>query len=312
MGEKLCTKCNVAKDDRLYERYPGTDKTRPVCRTCRNEERQQRRANAQAAAASRQIATGHVLQPPPVHVIESVVEAPSRPVVLRPYAMVVAIGDIHFPWENASAVRQAIALVKEIQPEYIIQMGDLYDMYSFSKYPRSYNLMTPQAEEQHGRMKAEDYWRAMQKAAPWAKCFQLWGNHDARPVRRVLELLPEAEHVVKDHLRKLMSFPGVTLMASEEQELVVDGVHYQHSYLSKVGDTMLQTNLTCCTAHLHRGGVVFRGYEGRVIWELGTGWLGDRRSPVLTYAGRRRAHGTTLGIGVIDSYGPRFVPFVEE
>ena len=309
---KQCPGCNKVLSINAFFIYQYSGKTRRLCRACCAEQRRKSRAKQREAGTSRTNEQGLKLVPP-VHVEESVREENTqRRVHLRPYATVVALGDIHFPFHHEGALNQALALIKEVRPEYVVQMGDLYDLYSFSKYPRSYNVMTPQDELLQARGFAEEMWAKVKELAPAAHCFQLWGNHDSRAMRRTIERLPEAEGFVARGMRDMMTFPGVTLIDDQATELVIDGVHYVHSHVSRVGQTMQETGKSCVTAHLHVGGFVSKGYEGAITWELGVGWLGNRRAPCFSYASRKRAHKTTLGIGIVDSLGPRFVPFEEE
>lgn len=289
----------------------GTGALRNKCRDCTNKAKRESRAKQTQRRQAHTNEQGLKLLPPP-HVEESVQEGPPRGVFLRPYATTVVLGDIHFPWHHEAALQQALALIKTIRPEYVVQEGDLYDQYSFSKYPRSINLMTPEAELLMARGQAEEMWKKVQENAPGAKCFQLWGNHDSRAMRRTLDHLPEAEGFVARGMRDLMSFPGVTLIEDGATELVIDGILYTHTPLSRPGATMNELGRSCVVGHTHVGGVTTKGYEGNITWELNAGWLGNRRAPCFSYHSRRRAHRTTLGIGVVDAFGPRFLPFEEE
>ena len=51
----------------------------------------------------------------------------------------VIIGDTHFPFVHKPSLEKSISFIKEFQPKYIIQIGDLYDMLSHGKFPRSHN-----------------------------------------------------------------------------------------------------------------------------------------------------------------------------
>ena len=311
---KRCAGCGETKTLDQFYVDRSTGNTRSRCKPCANLQRREQRARQKERQESRTVHVGE-MRVPSVFVEESAREEPRQApphISLRPYSTVVALGDIHFPWHHEGAIRQALQIVKELQPDYVVQMADLYDLYSFSRYPRSLNVMTPENELLMARGYAEALWRDVHSVSPSSKCFQLWGNHDSRAQRRTLEKLPEAEGFVARGMRDLMSFEGVNLIDDTATELIIDDVHYTHSYMSRVGATMLETNRNCVTAHLHVGGLITRGYEKEITWELGVGWLGDRRAPCFTYAGRRRSHRTTLGVGVIDSYGPRFVPFYED
>lgn len=91
-------------------------------------------------------------------------------------------------------------------------MGDLLDMYSHSKFPKSQNVYTPKDEEEAGIKKARELWAAIRKASPNSKCVGLLGNHDIRPLKRTLESAPQLEHWIEKYFKDLMQFDGVEMM----------------------------------------------------------------------------------------------------
>lgn len=220
-------------------------------------------------------------------------------------SLVLAIPDLHLPFHSRAALSQLLDLCAEIQPDVVVQLGDFYDLFAFSKYPRSANLMTPNDELDQGRAYGEWLWQEIRRLAPSATCYVLAGNHDARAHKRALEHFQAAERFVDDGVRELMTFPGVTLVPVTRERLEVDGIVYQHGHL-RMGNHAQANRQHTVTGHLHRGGVV-HVQDGRA-WELNCGWLGSVDFEVFSYVGQRRAHGTTLGCGVVDSLGPRFIP----
>jgi predicted phosphodiesterase len=221
---------------------------------------------------------------------------------------ILVVGDTHFPFVNKSCLDAIFEFNKKTQPDYVVQVGDLYDLYAHSKFPRSQNIYKPEEEEALGRKGAEEMWQRLKKDNPNAKCFQLWGNHDLRPAKRVLESLPTLEHVVKEYYKRLMTFDGVTTIEDYRQELIIDNIVFHHGYRSQLGshrDHLLQ-NFVC--GHSHKGGVVYKRLRDEVIWELNAGFVGDADSKVLAYTAQK-IHDQTLGWGFIDEFGPRFIHY---
>jgi len=217
---------------------------------------------------------------------------------------VIAIGDIHFPFEHEPTLAAILNTVKDAQPDVIIQMGDLYDLYSSSKYPRSHNIMTPREERLLGRAKAEAFWGQIRKISPKSTCYQLFGNHDLRVFKRTLESIPAAEDEIWESLVRHMCFDGVKLCKDFRQPLIIDGVAYEHGAL-KHGTHFLDNGMSTVVAHTHVGGTVHKGN----IWELNVGWAGDNQAQVFDYVRSKLvAKKTTHGVGIVDHLGPRFVP----
>lgn len=224
---------------------------------------------------------------------------------------VVAIGDVHAPWHSKAYCDQVVAFIEARKPQVVVQVGDLYDLFSWGRFPRTLNIYTPAQELDEARRVGEELWARIRRAAPRAKCFQLWGNHDDRAVKNVISKSPEHEVFVSKGMKELMTFPGVTLTDSSRDELVIDGVVYIHGYLAYLGAhaRFNQKNTVC--GHTHYGGVLPINLDGRIIWELNVGFVGDRFAKPLSYTAQRRFSRWTPGVGEVDEWGPRFVPFQE-
>lgn len=186
-------------------------------------------------------------------------------------------------------------------------MGDLFDLYSFGRWARSHNIMTPKQEIIAGRKDAEWMWSELRAACPKAECIQLWGNHDDRPIRKAIDCYPEIESLIDIH--HLWQFPGVRL--ESESELILDGVCYMHGFRTRLGDHARNNMMSTVCGHSHRGGVAYIPLGNKVIWELNAGYLADRFKKPLQYTKERRFSQWTQGYGEVDEMGPRFIPFSE-
>ncbi len=217
------------------------------------------------------------------------------------------IGDTHFPFQNRHAAEWVVNVARELKPDKIVQIGDLYDFYAFSKYTRTVTkIMSASDELVTGRKDAMNFFSAL-RAAAGKKCriAVLRGNHDVRPLLRIKEKLPEAEDIVEDWLTKRLTFPGVEIW---ENERIEDGVMYMHGF-RKFGEHAPYNQMNTVCGHLHIGGTKFFTNRNGTYWELNAGWVGDKTYPAFSYYEQKRIHPTTLGAGWIDSYGPRFLVY---
>lgn len=235
---------------------------------------------------------------------------PSRSNFILPidnYPLTIALPDIHFPFNHVPATEWAMSVIADLKPKRVIQGGDLFDFYSASKYPRSQNIYSPKEELKLARKAAEKMWRDVQKASPGVECHQIMGNHDIRPYKRAIEMCPELEYLID--LSPIFTFDGVNTVYDPRQELELDGVFWHHGYKTKLGDNRDFMNACAGVFHTHRGGTVFRGvWGGHQIWELNSGTLGDPEAKALSYTPQKHTQ-QTLGIGAVDKYGPRFIPY---
>ncbi len=219
---------------------------------------------------------------------------------------ILVAGDVHFCWEHRPTIEAFHEFNRKIQPDYIVQVGDLYDMYAHSKFPRSQNLYTPKDEERLSREGAEKFFNQIRKDNPKAKIYNMYGNHDIRPVKRTLESMPQMEHFVEKYMKDLMTFEGVSLVEDHRDILTIEGVGFHHGYLGKLGDHMNANITNMVVGHTHRGGVAYRRIKGGTLWELNAGFMGDPESKVMSYT-PSKIQNYTLGFGYIDEYGPRFI-----
>ncbi len=230
-----------------------------------------------------------------------------------PPKTVLAVGDLHKPWHSRRTLLAIYEAIRRIKPDIVIQMGDLYDLFSWTRFPRSVNIYTPAQELTLARKDAELFWSSVKHAAP-RKCryIQLLGNHDDRAVKLALSKAPELEHFVSEGVRSLMRFPNVETVDDSKEVYMIDGIGYHHGYLLRPGDHARAHLCRMVTAHTHYGYVMPLKLETGIIWELGVGFAANRFAKPLSYAAQRRFSRCTLGYGVIDRYGPRFYPLNTE
>lgn len=221
---------------------------------------------------------------------------------------VLVLGDTHFPFCHLDSLNLVYAIAEATQPDVIIQVGDLYDFFAHSRFPRSLKTFNPFEEMEIGREQAKKMWETLAKLVPGAALHQLLGNHDVRPLKRIIETYPEGEPFIEFY--KWYEFAGVNLQKDYRDPLIVDGVFYQHGHSSRLGAHRDHNHANTVVGHTHRGGVAYRRIAEKTLWELNAGYLGDCESKALSYT-QSRVTQWTLGVGFVDEWGPRFIPFGE-
>jgi hypothetical protein len=215
-----------------------------------------------------------------------------------------AFGDLHFPWVHRSALKKAIGLLHR-DMTHVVQIGDLYDWYSASRFPRSHNLITPEQETEKGRKLAEEFWHEVKAKCPHAKLVQLKGNHCDRPLKNAAARAPELVHLLREKVESLYRFAGVRTIESSADDFRVGSIVFTHGFLAGLGDHAKASLLNTVRGHSHRGGTV---WVRPGLWELDCGFLGDDKAPVFGYSAWKRSYRMTKGLGIVDSNGPRFIP----
>lgn len=240
-----------------------------------------------------------------VQTIEEYIPSVDKPKIN--YQPTLIIPDVHFPFENKKVLQSIYEFALKHKPVRIIQVGDLYDMYAHSKFPRSHNIYMPKQEEELARAGAEKMWNTVREICPKAECIQLLGNHDLRPLRQTLSSLPSLEHVIEKYLHEVMTFEGVKLIKDPRQEYLFDDVEVIHGYRSNLGGHRDHALMNAICGHIHVGGVVFRRIRGQTLWELNCGLAGDPEAKAFNYTPQKIVNWTP-GFGFVDQYGPRFIP----
>lgn len=220
---------------------------------------------------------------------------------------ILAIGDTHFPFANKQSLNRIYEITKQVKPQIIVQIGDLYDMFSFGRFPRSLSVIAPKDEVSRGREEAEVMWRWLSRLSPKAKLFQLMGNHDERPLKKILTTFPEAESLLR--VKELFEFHDVETLKAERDELIIDKILFMHGFRSKLGDHARHNHMSTVCGHSHQGGSVFMRLGDKTIFELNCGYIADPHCEALSYTRQRRISNWTQGVGLIDANGPRFIPF---
>jgi predicted phosphodiesterase len=80
---------------------------------------------------------------------------------------IVVLGDIHFPFQNKKALQRVIDDIRRQKPTHVVQIGDLYDPYAFSRFSKK-NIQLPQEEWKQARQQAVQMWNEIRAAAPKA------------------------------------------------------------------------------------------------------------------------------------------------
>lgn len=221
-------------------------------------------------------------------------------------------GDIHFPFHHKICLPIAMFLSLRGKYDYVCQVGDLYDWYSASKFSRSFNVFTPKLERQWSRYYAEMFWGFIHTHLPDAEKYQIRGNHDVRPERRIIDKAPEFETDLETSMRQHYEFENVKTIMDAREELYIDDICVVHGYLSGLTGKHAQFNLkNVVCGHTHRGGVVYirnDGHDGGTIFEANAGYLADPYSKGLAYTMQRRATNWNWGVLAVDEWGPKFVP----
>lgn len=225
---------------------------------------------------------------------------------------VLVIGDTHFPYTNFNSLTAIYSVIEKEKPDVVIQIGDLFDMYAFSSFPKSDDRLSAQEEMRQAREGAENMWKTIRKLVPKSQRYQLLGNHCIRAEKRAQELAPVLEFAVIRTLRDYFVFPGVSTIHDHREELIIDETAYIHGWSSRLGAHLNYMNgkYNLVHGHTHRAGISHKifhtPYGPRMRWELDVGYIGDITSKVFHYTPQKHTN-STQAVGIIRDQVPEII-----
>lgn len=226
---------------------------------------------------------------------------------------VLILGDTHLPFADKAALREAVYRAKHLQPTHIIQIGDLYDNFAFSRFYKDLNKTHPAVELSEGEGQARKLWADLKRAAPHSKCYQLNGNHDSERLKKlVLQSQPEVYSIVAEFMERRMSFEGVHTTHDYRSflKLSINGrdTTFCHGFLSSTPKHLSFFKTDTVLGHLHRPEIYYSREFGRGLtnYAMNVGYLGAAESHVFSYTASIKKNWATA-IGIIDRDGPRVV-----
>lgn len=134
---------------------------------------------------------------------------------------ILVIPDLHFPWTLMSGLDVAFEWAKENQPDIVIQIGDAFDQYTWSRFPRELDVMLPASELQQARELYTAMWGTFKYLCPGAELIQMLGNHDTRIIKQAANRYPEIVTVL-NHLgfyKSMYGAEGVQLIVNPREIL---------------------------------------------------------------------------------------------
>lgn len=211
---------------------------------------------------------------------------------------------MHLPWACTRTVSQVYSAIDRYKPKIIVQIGDLYDMFSFTRFAKRF-IITPDRELQEGRDWAETFWKNCYKRAPRAKRFQILGNHDIRPKLRAMEKNPEMLCLMQKGWEDLFKFVGVETIWDPRDDLEIDGVIYEHGFFGRPGQHMRENMKPTVIGHTHRAWLHYEKIRRTMLWEMNVGYAADPLQEPLSYP-RKKWVKWTPGFGLIIDGNPGF------
>lgn len=222
----------------------------------------------------------------------------------------VLIPDIQAPYEKKRDVKNVIAFVGDYQPERVVQMGDLLDLPT----PSRWNDGTRMEYSQQIRKDSEYVIRTFLK--PLRDCYDgpigiLEGNHDLRARKYLADKAPALDEFAADyHMKNLLDFDGFGIellppLASAGPDTVFLHGHELKASSPTPGGMAFQFSAklgkNVVMGHTHKLAVnpitTGHGDDTKLRWGFETGHLMDRKKAV--YLGETAVANWQTGFGIL-------------
>lgn len=223
----------------------------------------------------------------------------------------VILGDLHLPFQDKQTLNLGLQCIKQRKPDLVVQIGDLYDNFNWSRFYKSPDIISPRKEMELARKQSIELWKTIREYSPKSVCVQLNGNHDRERLEKMtLMLAPSFHSIVLEKARELMTFDGVFTVPTyrHSYETIIQGekVSFMHGTFSTTIAHGKHYMTNVVLGHLHRGEIIPYKQGEKDLWAMNVGYMGNPYAPVFNYT-KTILHGWTLGLGVIDAEGPKFL-----
>lgn len=215
------------------------------------------------------------------------------------------IGDVHLPFEHP----RALSFCKSIQKDFnipnsnIYSVGDILDLYNFSRWPKS-------PEAKHTVQQELDLCRA--KIRKWAHAFPelkiAESNHDSRVIKKAIAAdLPS--QVIKSH-HEIFEMPNEWQI---KEQFIIMGPDILVCHGEEFTDALqaaIAYGVNVVQGHHHsKFGVQYRASKMQQLWGAATGWLGDQEQYAFAY-GHHSKQKMILGSIVVVNGIPYPIPLI--
>lgn len=226
--------------------------------------------------------------------------------------LTVLLPDIHLPYEDKRAVANVLDMIQRVQPDRVLQLGDLLDCKAPARWSRG------RAEEYVSSMREEvtagsRFWESLRQAVPTAELFWCGGNHDLGRLHSYINSYAPALKDIVPSMPELMEFEKHGVQEVKNPWPVAPGVIAIHGdKLSPVAGMsarkeLLRHGKSIVQGHTHRQALLWESTD-RHRFALEGGWLGDiKKATYLSFPG---VANWQQGFGYLYVDGQRVTPGV--
>lgn len=221
------------------------------------------------------------------------------------YSNILILPDIHLPWPNWDAIKQARIWADKHKPDLIIQLGDITDQKIWSRWTKDIDDFSPSEEF----TRAEAHMHELHDLFP--KMLVLTGNHDRRILSRAVEAgIPSQLFSDIDQVFNFKGWrwynPGEKLIVKTPRGPIL----LMHG--DEMGGTPAQKSrilgMSIIQGHTHKTSITYTQTQNGHFFGAEMGCLMDTKSKAARYA-QSNPIGVSVGFGVVKYGVPYFISY---
>lgn len=187
---------------------------------------------------------------------------------------IIALSDIHFPFQDEKAVSAALNYVRFAAPEIIVLNGDIMDFYMLSRFAKGEGR-NPMEEIEMCR----SFMRLLRDENPQAQIYYTLGNHETRLEKNILMKAPELASIIEDvfTILKVSEFDirGCSSLTVNDNLVFKHGTLLGNKSCLSAIKEMENSYMSGCSGHTHRLGKYIARKAGRKFVWIESGCLCD-------------------------------------
>jgi predicted phosphodiesterase len=223
------------------------------------------------------------------------------------YNKILVIPDVHAPWANMDALKQASTWAKRHKPDLVVCLGDLTDQKIWSRWPKDTDDASPSDEF----LAAEKCLKKIHKMFP--KMIILRGNHDTRILSKAIEGGIPAQ--MFNDVDDVFGYKGWEWVPQNDKLLVKTTrgpILFVHG--DEQGGTVAQKSrilgLSVIQGHTHKVSITYTTTMSGTIFGAEMGCIMDTSSKAAKYAAANPV-GSSIGFGVVKFGVPYFISYIK-
>lgn len=185
----------------------------------------------------------------------------------------VAIGDIHFPFHNPSALAETIDFIDSYKPKNIILLGDIVDCYALSRFDKEPSRILSLQKEFD---LATDFICKLKEICPKSKIIYIEGNHERR-LQKYLDSHPEISSLRSLNIPLLLNLDELDV--PYVKSFTLGDMYFHHGEIVRkysgqsARGELDKTDMSGISGHTHRLSHYFRTTTHRSLQWLEAGCL---------------------------------------